>query len=95
MAFMDLAKLFYRGVERVREPNHHDTKAGPGRRNARRTVGAKRLETRTTGGNWQGQEYLSYREHDVCVRSSLHEHDRLVRASSYLDAAAAVHEART
>jgi SLT domain-containing protein len=35
----------------------------------------KRLETRTAGGNWQGQPYLSYAEHDRCTRAGLAEVD--------------------
>jgi hypothetical protein len=37
------------------------------RRNCRKR-GQKRLNSRIYGGNWQGTEYLSYREHDMLVR---------------------------
>lgn len=39
----------------------HARKSGPGRMPiARHSEGARRLETRTQGGNWQGQPYMSY-----------------------------------
>jgi hypothetical protein len=31
----------------------------------------KRLNARVSGGNWQGVPYLSYAEHDRCVRKTL------------------------
>lgn len=30
----------------------------------------KRLNARVQGGNWQGMPYLSYAEHDRCVRAT-------------------------
>lgn len=43
----------------------------------------KRLETRTTGGNWQGTHYLSYAEHDRCVRATFGAPDSLARYARY------------
>lgn len=56
-----------------------NTKKGPGRMPANRSVGAPRLQTRTKGGNWQGANYLSYQEHDRCTRAHLLD----VRANVY------------
>lgn len=39
--------------------------SAPRNRKARR-----RLNVRVAGGNWQGQPYLSYAEHDQCVRAT-------------------------
>lgn len=71
MAMQDLLKLFKIGRE-TGGKNRHARKAGPGRMPpSRHQEGAKRLEVRTPGGNWQGQPYLSYAEHDEATRGSL------------------------
>lgn len=50
-----------------REPNSAPSlfAGGPRKRKFR-----KRLNTRVDGGNWQGVPYLSYAEHDRCVRKT-------------------------
>lgn len=45
------------------------TKRGPGRAHRRiRRFPRKRLAPAIYGGNWQGAEYLTYREHDLVNR---------------------------
>lgn len=42
------------------------------RRNCRKK-GPQRLNTRVSGGNWQGKQYLSYQEHDRCTRFAVYD----------------------
>jgi hypothetical protein len=48
-------------------PDVPRSSSGPRRIKPRR----KRLNVRVSGGNWQGLPYLSYAEHDRCVRATL------------------------
>jgi hypothetical protein len=43
----------------------------------------KRLNVRVSGGNWQGSQYLSYAEHDRCVRATFRAPNRLARLARY------------
>jgi hypothetical protein len=43
----------------------------------------KRLNARTAGGNWQGVPYLSYAEHDRCVRTTFGLESRKSRDFAY------------
>jgi hypothetical protein len=70
MAMSDLLKLFTLAAP-VGGKSRHATKVGPGRISpSRHTTGPKRLAP-TVGGNWQGKPYLSYAEHDACMRAEL------------------------
>jgi hypothetical protein len=60
--------------------------------------GPRRLNTRTRGGNWQGHHYLSYVEHDQCVRHMIdarpEAYDRQLRGVRLLDNVANYNSAR-
>jgi hypothetical protein len=43
----------------------------------------KRLNARVSGGNWQGVPYLSYAEHDRCVRATFGAPNGLARLARY------------
>lgn len=43
----------------------------------------KRLNARIAGGNWQGKQYLSYAEHDRCVRATFGAPNGLARLARY------------
>lgn len=51
---------------------------------------------RIAGGNWQGTKYLSYAEHDACVRADMVGRQSLgwARGRGYTIAAKAIHENR-
>lgn len=55
-------------VVHPRERDFPPLAAPPPRSTKRRRV--KRLNARVAGGNWQGKQYLSYAEHDRCVRAT-------------------------
>ncbi len=65
-----LGKLFSFASDYARGKSHHDTKAGPGRRNARRKLGLGN-ELATRGGSYAGTPYLTYAEHDRICRDTL------------------------
>lgn len=48
----------------------HATKRGPGRRHFQ-GASQRRFPVAAHGGNWQGQPYISYREHDHLTRVRL------------------------
>lgn len=43
----------------------------------------RRLAPAIKGGNWQGQTYLTYAEHDRCVRATFGAPHKLARALRY------------
>lgn len=46
-------------------------RSGPARsRGPRRKKSVQRLAPARVGGNWKGRQYLSYAEHDRCVRAT-------------------------
>lgn len=59
-----VAPVFRAGTRRRRGRVHSTRKNRPG---------SQRLAPAIVGGNWQGQQYLTYAEHDQCVRSTLDE----------------------
>jgi hypothetical protein len=72
-------------VEVIDRPRNNSPLAAPAprpikRRGKRR---GKRLETRTAGGNWQGKQYLSYAEHDRCVRATFGAPHEAAKAARY------------
>ncbi len=64
------AALRNTAVPNITPPSTHNKRhRGIGTKERSRHQGPRRLETRTTGGNWQGKPYISYAEHDACTRA--------------------------
>lgn len=64
-----------------REPSNTPSVFSGGRPKKRKS--RRRLNVRVAGGNWQGVPYLSYAEHDRCVRKTLGLESRKSRDFAY------------
>jgi hypothetical protein len=53
-----------------REPDRSPSSPSPFSGGKRKRKSRKRLNVHVAGGNWQGVLYLSYAEHDRCVRKT-------------------------